>query len=254
MGQDLRHVQASVHLSEKGDEVIVPDLRADAGNGTVTVEAAIGIGERDDYTVAARLTGVPVSDFVIRDPNAVEETMATEEAAQAVVSGQLYASVDLSGRRDHPEHRVGRGVARVLEGRLADLPLTLQLLHLLQLTIPPDGLDYADAEFYIAGDRAVFERILFEGTIGQTAAIQLLGRGEMNLDTFELAARFRSRSGVAILRDIVGEISDQLAVLEVTGPLWSPSARLVPLPAMSRSGPAASSEAPLVLVEEPGEG
>ena len=135
--------------------------------------------------------------------------------------------------RGSPEARYGRGMGRVLDGKLANVPLVLQLLHLLQFSTPAGGLDYAGVDFFITQDRVIFERAILESTHQDTAWLQLIGAGEMNLDTFELNARFNSRSAVALLRDTVGGIGDQLVAIEVTGPLWAPEAKLVPLPGMS---------------------
>ena len=41
----------------------------------------------------------------------------------------------------------------------------------MQLTLPLTGsLDYADADWYLIGDRVVFEHLLFESSVGSTAA------------------------------------------------------------------------------------
>src|SRR5262249_13241088 len=110
-------------------------------------------------------------------------------------------------------------------------PLLMQIVKLSQLTIPLGGdLNGANVEMYLSGNRVVFERIVFESTMGNKALLQLIGEGDMNFDTLELNARFRSRGGVALVRDIVGGVSDQLYQIEVTGPLSDPKARVVPLP------------------------
>ena len=55
----------------------------------------------------------------------------------------------------------------------------------------------------------------------------------MDFNTFELKARFQSRTAWVGLSDLVGSIGDRLATIEVTGPLWDPSARLLPLAALA---------------------
>src|SRR5204862_5650356 len=125
----------------------------------------------------------------------------------------------------------GRAIVRVLHGKMASVPLLMQIVKLTQFTAPVVGeLNGANIEMYLKGDRVVFEHILFESTLGNNALLQLIGEGEMNFDTLELNTRFRSRGGVALVRDIVGGVSDQLYQIEVTGPLGDPKARVVPLP------------------------
>ena len=126
-------------------------------------------------------------------------------------------------------------MGRVLDGKLANVPLALQVLHLLQFSSPASGLDYADVDFFISGDRVIFERILFESTKADAVWLQLEGAGEMNIDTFELNTRFHSRSAVAVVRDVIGEIGDQLVAIDVIGPLWAPEGRLVALPGQAPS-------------------
>jgi hypothetical protein len=57
--------------------------------------------------------------------------------------------------------------------------------------------------------------------------------------------RFRSRSGVLLLRDLVGGVGDQLAGIKVTGPIWDPKASLIPLPALAADDPALEGAGPL---------
>jgi hypothetical protein len=98
------------------------------------------------------------------------------------------------------------------------------------LTLPVDGLNYAETEFYLVGDRVYLERVLLENTLRDNALLQIEGAGTLDLASFELDARFRSRSGVAVVRDVVGGIGDRLAAIRVTGPLWDPEASVMPLP------------------------
>jgi hypothetical protein len=137
----------------------------------------------------------------------------------------------LSGDRLDAASKRGRGIFRVINGRLSAIPLALQAMNMLQLTLPLSGeLDYADAEMYVIGDLAHFEQMLFESSAGNAATLQLRGEGTLDLRTMEIAARFRPRSGIAILRDIIGGIGDMLYEIELTGPLRQPKARVVPLP------------------------
>jgi hypothetical protein len=152
-------------------------------------------------------------------------------AQRKPITGQLYANLSLIGERGSGESKRGRGVVRVLNGHLSSIPLVLQAMQVMQLTLPVAGeLDYADAELYVLGDTAYFERILFESSVGGAAALQLRGEGTLDLDTMTIAARFRPRSGIAILRDIIGVVGDMFYEIELTGPLRDPVARIVPLP------------------------
>jgi hypothetical protein len=246
LGQHLTDARAAITLTDDGRAVVLREARADAQGGVATARATVGIGDRRDYAVSARLVGVPLGDFVVRPPSPDSPPPEEKEEDADRVPGLVYASLDLSGQRDDIGSRIGRGVVRVLGGKLATIPLSLQLLHLVQFTSPSEGPDYANAEFYVTGDRVTFERILFESTRGKAAWLQLMGVGRLDLNTFELDARFHSRSAVLVLRDLVGEIGDQFVAIEVTGPLWDPKADIITLPNLNKPRSAIVGASPLL--------
>ena len=111
------------------------------------------------------------------------------------------------------------------------MPLTLRVLQLVELMPPFSGsLDFADLEFYVQRDRIVFERLFLE-----CPTLELVGEGSMSYPGMELDVRFRTRGTVPVIRDLSAGLSDQLFVVEVTGPLGDPQARLIPLPGVSQS-------------------
>jgi hypothetical protein len=243
LGQDLTAAEWSLSLSDAADEVQVPSFRALAGNweasggeggamGSIAGAAQFGIGQRRDYKVTVDLAGVPLSGF---SGTREVESMALETPGGAEPppnrrepTGEVFASVSLQGLRDGVNSRTGRGVIRIIRGRMASVPLLLQLVQITQLTAPVRGtLDFADVSWFLDGDRVVFERIVFESTMFNNAMLQLIGEGEMQFSTTELNTRFRSRSGIALLRDIVGGLGDAFYEIEVTGTLREPKARLV---------------------------
>ena len=141
----------------------------------------------------------------------------------------MFGSLSLAGDRNKPLSRRGRGAARVIDGQIANLPLALRLLQLLELMPPISGsLDFADVAFYITGDRVVFDRLSLE-----CPTLQLLGEGEMDFNSLELDLRFKTRGTLGLVRDVVAQISDRLLAIVVTGTLSDPKVTIVPLPAVS---------------------
>jgi len=231
VSQQLTNLEATVVLSDDGTSVEVPLLRANAAGGVVTAQASVGIGDKRQYQTAVDLVAVPLDGFFSTNGSASEAPSAEPGRDKPQPRGELYADITVSGLRDDAPSRRGRAVFRVLHGKMANIPLALQVVQLVQFTLPFSGsLDYADADAYIVGDRAYFERILLESTSGKNAMLQLFGEGDVDINTLELNVRFRSRSGVAIIRDVVGGVTDRLYGIEVTGPLSDPKARVVPLP------------------------
>lgn len=240
-GRELRNVIApGIALSEDGRSFVLPSVRGDAYGGAVWAEASIGVGDNLAYTANASFVGVSLQAMLGDTPDARPASRQTRGPR-----GELFGGVQLSGLRGQTESRSGRGSARAIGSGLANVPFVLQLVQLIQLTVPLRGdMDHADVVFFIDGDRAVFERILLESTIGSAAALQFIGNGELNLRNFELSTQFRSRSGMLLIRELVGGLSDQLYLIEVTGTLANPRARVVPLPGLqpdrSRPHPSAA--------------
>ncbi len=227
MQRELTDVSAlNIRLSQDGTLLLLDEVQAKAYGGALWANARIGVDSNVSYSAEAHIVGVSLRGLA---------DDAEGDSRGRGPRGELYGSVKFAGERGKPEQRSGRGTMRAVDGSLANVPLILQLAQIMQLTVPLRGeLDHADIVFFIDGDRAVFERILLESTIGSAAALQLFGSGELNLRTFELDTRFRSRSGMLLIRDLVGGLSDQLYMIEVTGTLASPRARVVPLPGLTQ--------------------
>jgi len=229
-GQELTNVEAPITVNDAGDALVLPAVQARANGGAVSASATVGMGERRDYQVRLDVAGVPLGS-TLGLPTESERPANAADASHKPVAGKIYANLGLEGIRAEPASKRGRGIFRVLNGRISSIPLLLQLAQVMQLTLPlSGGIDYADADIYVIGDMAHFERILFESTVGNAAALQLIGEGTLNLNTMEVAARFRSRSGLVGVRDLVGLFGDMLYEIEITGPLRDPKARIVPLP------------------------
>ena len=230
LGQALSSVQALITVDEGAKIVRMPHFRAESEDGVIAATTMVQTQQHGEYSLNIDLVDVPLNRLG-KSREAEPASGADASPSGKGATGDLYANLSLSGRKGDPESRTGRGVVRVMHGKMVNVPLIMQLMQVVQLSVPLAGnLDFADAQMYVQGDRVVFERILFESTMGNTSMLQLFGEGEMNFETMELNTRFRSRGSTPILRDIMGEIGDVLYCIEVTGPLSDPKARIVPLP------------------------
>jgi len=238
VGQNLENVFAKVTLDDEATLVHMDTFRADMHGGAVTIEAQAGLEDGGTFDAQVNLAGVSLADFMSDfGAAAVEAGQESDDGATVGSSdagasdGRVYASLQLRGQRGQPTSRVGRGSARVIHGRMSPSPMMLRLLQISELMLPIAGsLETASLDFFVHGERVVFEDIRFE-----CATLDLDGRGEMNYRTNEINLRFGRRGTLLVLGDIVGEISDALFLVEVTGTLDDPITRIVPLPAISRS-------------------
>ena len=142
--------------------------------------------------------------------------------------GRLLASFQLSGRNDDPTSKVGRGGIQIVDGRFANMPLALGLLQITQLMLPLNGsLERGELRFHLDGDILTFDRLeLISDTL------RLIGEGQMDVQSLEVATRFQSRGNVAVLDEIIGSISDHLFAIEISGNINDPDTSLVPLPGL----------------------
>jgi hypothetical protein len=223
LGQVLTNAEAHVTLSDDGKRLVIDELRADLCRGVVTGRATIGLAPANDYTLSLEIAGIDLDDFAH-----VQENQPGHPQNGNGPKGELSGSLSLAGDRNKPQSRRGRGAA-MIDGQIANLPLALRLLQLLELMPPVSGsLDFADAAFYITGDRVVFDRLSLE-----CLTLQLLGEGEMDFNSLELDLQFRTRGTLGLFRDVVAQISDRLLAIAVTGTLGDPKVTIVPLPAVS---------------------
>ncbi len=229
-GRDLTNLEARISLGSDGRVLSIGEFRADMYGGVVTLQASVGLDSGSEYQAAIDLVGVSLEGIVVTDEPTPREPESAASGGDPP-SGELYASLRVAGQRGQPETRRGRGAIRVIHGRMISMPLTLRVLQLVELMPPFSGsLDFADLEFYVQRDRIVFERLFLE-----CPTLELVGEGSMSYPGLELDVRLRTRGTVPVIRDLIAGLSDQLFVVEVTGPLGDPQARLIPLPGVSQS-------------------
>jgi hypothetical protein len=230
----ITDLQADVmRLSDDGRTLVIPEIRGQSYGGMVIAEAMIGMGEHDRYELNIELAGLALGELYADHFERVTAANGGNAPQRSrTPRGEVFGGVKLAGQHGRPETRSGRGTIRAVGGNIDNIPILLQVFSVLQLNVPLRGsLDQANAEFYIDGDRIIFERILFESTVAeQIAAFQLIGQGVMDINTLEINAQFRSRGGMLVVRDIAGGLGDQLYLIEVRGTPAEPKARLLPLP------------------------
>ncbi len=223
LGRELTDVETHVSMSPGTRSISLPEFRARMYNGVIAGYAEVGLDADSRYEASFDLGAVALEGILTPNP--------ASKGEQATAGGEMYASIHLDGIRNQPETRRGRGAIRVVYGRMADMPIALRVLQLLELMPPVSGtLDFADVAFYINGDRLIFERLFME-----CPTLQVLGDGEIRIPGFELDLRLRTRGTLPLIRDIVAAVSDVLFEVEVTGPITDPKARLIALPGMSQN-------------------
>ena len=151
------------------------------------------------------------------------------------VQGKIVATADLMGTGWSRNALTGRGMVRLSEADLYELPVMVSLLKILSIR-PPDQHAFSDAtmNYRVEGDHIYFDRIDFRGD-----AISLRGKGEMD---FQSAIRLtfyalvgRGDWEVPVLKQVFHGASQQLMLIHVDGTLQSPQTSRETLPALNHA-------------------
>ncbi|MHC4217629.1 MAG: hypothetical protein ACYSU7_04150, partial [Planctomycetota bacterium] len=229
-GRHIANVEADISLVDGGRAISVPAIRADTYGGVITGYVWAGLDEGSEYETAIDLGGVSMEGLTsVRgdDKKATKPSNGSNPGA-----GKVFGSFRLTGRRGEPDSRRGRGAVRVVDARMVDMPIALRVIQLMELMPPLSGsLDFADVAFYVDGSRLVFEKLFLE-----CPTLWVFGEGEMSFPEMELDIRLRTKGTLPLVGDIVAGVSDQLFLVEVTGPVGDPKARVVALPGVMGNG------------------
>jgi len=151
------------------------------------------------------------------------------------VQGKIVATADLTGSGWGRNALAGRGMVRLSEADVYELPVMVSLLKILSIR-PPDQHAFSDAtmNYRVEGGHIYFDRIDFRGD-----AISLRGKGEMD---FQSAIRLtfyalvgRGDWEVPVLKQVFHGASQQLMLIHVDGTLQSPQTSRETLPALNHA-------------------
>ncbi|MCS7237790.1 MAG: hypothetical protein NZ899_05900 [Thermoguttaceae bacterium] len=150
------------------------------------------------------------------------------------VSGTLYAQGELRGQLGQPESLAGQGVVQLREANVYRTPLMLALLRMLTIREPQrTAFSSADVAFELEGQRILIPYVIFQGdTLGFEGSGELDWQGRVRLVL--RANLVRPDSPFPIMRQLVGDASQQLVILHVTGFLHDPVVSSEPLPGVNQ--------------------
>lgn len=186
-----------------------------------------------DFHVDLRLAGLRFNTLLRELIDAVNPFVGPEappetEPAPATIANQgeikgefsrglLDGEFTLTGRVGDAGTRIGRGMIRIVGGRVVNLPVVTALIEASNLQFPMNAsLDFAQAKFFMEGGL-----ITFEDMSVQSRSIEIVGKGTMTFPEKEVDLRFISRAArpIPILSDIVEAFRNELIVTLVRGKL-----------------------------------
>lgn len=203
------------------------DMAAAPAGGIAAGQATLDIRPGDSfltYTLQASFEGVDVGQMIAPDaPPATEG----EHAGQGKAGGML----DLQGQLGQPDAMQGRVEVVSSNMRMGKQTLLGKVLTAVQLRTPQDYVfDRVEANAFIRGDEAVFDRIYIMGN-----PFVFHGDGRLNLRNNHIAVNLYAMGRLASLEPIIlGPLLRTLGAtfwkIEITGPVNTPQIRTVSLP------------------------
>lgn len=201
-------------------------IRGNLFDGELLCTGLVLVGSNMSYIIDTSLAGADMAKIA----------MDLEPTAQKI-TGTLNLQSHFRGDGRKMEALGGRGKIELRNANIYDAPGMLRLLRELSVreTDPNAGaFSSADINYYLQGNRVVFDPIIFEGT-----AFSLAGSGEMRLDNRHINLIMKTRLGnrrtqIPIVSDILGGAGDQIVQLNIAGPLSDPTVHRVALPEIQR--------------------
>lgn len=192
--------------------------------GEIAGDGWVALAEPQRFAMQASLRGAELS------------RLATEGLpGRQNLQGKVSADVELQGSGQGTHDLAGSGNIRLREADIYELPLIVQLLKVLRVRLP-DKTAFTQSNMYfrIDGEHLYFDKLDLLGD-----ALSLYGKGEMNFNK-EIDLTFHSMMGrnelaMPILRNIVGEASQQIMQVHVRGTLENPQIINQPFPVVNQA-------------------
>lgn len=198
----------------------LPQFTAQAHGGAFSARAAVGpVAEGKRYEVEASMSRVDFASLL-----AELMTSGGQEPVAAGERGVLDGALSLSGMIGDPSARRGRGLIRVQDGRVVDLPGVLPLLELSNLSLPSaEGLNFAYADYHIQGNEVVFDELNLESD-----SLVIHGAGVMTWPDMKLDLRVgtRARGRIPVISSVLEGVREELVTTVVEGTVYDPRFRL----------------------------
>jgi hypothetical protein len=221
---DNGHVLLGAGADTRGGSHTPRRVAAKIFGGTVRADCQVNLGATQQYTLRAALTDANLAQFA-------KENVAGRQR----LDGKVLANVELQGTGRSTQTLRGSGSIRMTDADIYELPVMVALLKIINMRQPDTtAFTNSDIDFRIQGEHLLLDRINFSGD-----AISLLGLGQVNFDR-QINLTFHSIVGrpeyqVPILRNVLGEASQQIMQIRVEGTIDNPTTRSEAFPRVSQA-------------------
>jgi hypothetical protein len=194
------------------------------------LEVILSPGE-STYHATVAVHGVQIGPLI--DAGRIASADGSDDSAPPKpnrVRGTADGSFYLSGEFGDALSRRGGGQLEIRDGYIYRLPILLAILNVLRMSPPADSvLHNAQSQFYVTGNRILFEELELSGGV-----LALVGSGSLSLpdqavdlQLVNIGSRHLAR--IPVLSDFLEGAGRELVELRVTGPISRPTVRAQPL-------------------------
>src|SRR5262249_27929015 len=210
--QPVQQLVAGLYIDPKEpDWLQVPSVTGKLFGGEVGGEGRVRLGGPTAYDLTLTAAGLRLDELARHN----------QLDPKTQLSGQAGAQVHLSGRGEGLAGLTGAGAVDVPAGRIADLPLLIDLLKVLHGRAPDrTAFEEATAKFEVRGPQVQIKSLDLYGD-----AVSLGGEGSVNLDDRAVKLNFYGiwsqffRAFPEPVRELTAGLSQNLFQFEVRGKL-----------------------------------
>ncbi len=229
-GRQITQLTGTLKSVDGADHLIIPRLRGRMYDGAIGGSGGFDLSDKA-YQMRFEMSDVDLDQF-IKAGQPANGAAAGPGAQPRAMKGRLSAALDLQGKWTEANGPLARGDILVKDGEMYDLPLSVGLLQIANLSLPLSrAFDRAEISYFIKDGKVVFERIALDSNVevGDEKYITNLavrGAGQMDYKTQALDLTLNSSNpgglDLGALTDLIDGFKNQLVTIHVTGTLDKP--------------------------------
>jgi len=215
--RQLTDIHGRIVKPPQRDVIRFEQLAAKLYDGLAAGEAELKLTDPLQYAVRIEFDNVDLDQLV---------NAGAKETDRVNVVGRLGGSATYTMRppdKNKPAAREAAGSFQITKAKIGKLPIMLDMLNFLYLSLPGDSaFTQGHMTYHLKGDTLVLSDIRFTGT-----GLSIIGSGTLAMRTERLNLTFLTAPpnklpDLGLLRDVIESISREVSEVRVTGTLAHP--------------------------------
>ena len=218
----LEKITARLHKTAESPMLRIDKISGQVFGGHVAGFAQVRLTEPAKYGLSLSVENINLAEFLkdeAKDPKQTDE-----------VAGLLAGNIQLTATVGDRASRRATGQLHISQAKLYRLPILLDFLHVVNLTLPTESAFHTgQVDYYLEGDKLVFREMYLQGS-----ALSMLGAGKMDMKSRKMNLTFltgppRKLPRLAALSEALEGMASQLMTVRVTGTLDKPKVKTAAL-------------------------